>query len=63
MRLQNTTMQEDRLLTSIESSVNDLVLLVERLDREITEWRVAADLLSCNTPDELADKINQLPSS
>lgn len=60
MRLQNTTMAEDRVLSEIESKVNDVALIAERLDQELTEWQRAAALWDVNSPDDLAEKIKHL---
>ncbi len=56
-------MAEDRLLSEIESKVNDVVLIAERLDQEITEWKQAAALWDVYSPDELADAIKQLKNA
>jgi S-methylmethionine-dependent homocysteine/selenocysteine methylase len=60
MRLTHTTQTQDRQIDNASQAFDNLFSIMEDLDNEITEWRVAALLLDCISPDELKDAINQL---
>jgi len=60
MRLTHTTQTQDIQIDNASQAFDNLFSIMEDLDNEITEWRVAALLLDCSTPDELKDAINQL---
>jgi S-methylmethionine-dependent homocysteine/selenocysteine methylase len=60
MRLIHTTQTQDRQIDNASQAFDNLFSIMEDLDNEITEWRVAALLLDCISPDELQDAINQL---
>jgi len=60
MRLQNTSQTQDREIEQAIRSFDDLMSIMEDLDNEITEWRNAALLWDCSSPDELKDSINHI---
>jgi S-methylmethionine-dependent homocysteine/selenocysteine methylase len=60
MRLTHTTQTQDRQIDNASQAFDNLFSIMEDLDNEITEWRDAALLLDCISPDDLKDAINQL---
>lgn len=63
MRLQNTSQTQDREIEQAARSLDDLMSILEDLDNEITEWRDAAILWDCGSPDDLKDAINHLKNN
>jgi hypothetical protein len=60
MRLQNTSSAQDREIEKASQTFDDLMSIMLDLDNKITEWRNAALLWDCSSPDELKDAINHL---
>lgn len=57
----NTTDEQDSILSGakniIESAFNDAIEVIEQLDSEITQWKIAS---GCETPKELKRKLQKM---
>lgn len=62
MNLRNTTTRQDREISEAESSphIPNLVSIIHYLDQQLTEWKKTAQLLNCDSPDELRHRIKQM---
>ena len=61
--MKNTTSSEDLEIKAAEESshIQNLVDIIDAMDKRIEAWRSAASQWSCDTPEELIQKIDQLP--
>lgn len=63
--LRNTTSFQDSAIKDAEASdhIQNLIAIIEDLDSQITDWSSAAKEWNCSTPEELRNRISQLPET
>jgi len=65
MTFKNTSHSQDQEITNAENSahITDLIAIIADLDGQISAWKRAADAWQCSEPEELANRIHQLPDT
>jgi len=61
----NTSSSQDREILEAETAphISNLVAIINDLDEQIAAWKKAADEWQCSTPEELTNRIHQLPET
>ncbi len=66
MLLRNTTAGQDdtiREAKEIDSTIGDLLDIIEDLDTQVSAWKLSAAEWDCDNPSELKEKILSLPDT
>ncbi len=65
MNIRNTTSSQDKEIKEAKDvpHIQNIIAIIESLDIQITEWKSAAGEWNCGTPEELRQRINQLPET